>query len=328
MSDRQTLKIEIGHRSVIFIIFLLLSLKFISAIQSILISVFIAYLISTAVYPLVNILHRFKIPTSLSALVILSSVIIGLLATLASILPVVITQTSALINKLPILLEQLGNYNIDSNFLTNQIGSFSANILRFAADTLSITIMTFTLFVISFYFIQERSNLDARLRYLFGDKSERAKKLILEIETQLGNWVRTIITLMFIVGILNYLGFRLISLEYALPLAVIAGILELIPNIGPIVATIPATIVGFAISPFHGVMVLSISFLVQQLENSVLVPGLMKNSTGLHPVITIIALLIGYKTGGALLAVLSLPFVLVGKIVLSHLYENKFTFYS
>lgn len=323
MTDTRNLKIEIGHRSIIFAILFILSLKFLVVIQSILITLFISFLLSTAIFPLVNALHRFRIPRALSTAVILVLLVIGVSLIFASIMPLVISQTNAFLIRFPDLLDQLGSYSIDSSFLTSQISNFSGNILRLAFDTFSVGVMLMTILVITFYLVQERAHLDERLRYLFGDRSEKAKKMYLEIETQLGKWVRTMAILMFLIGLQTYIGLELIGIEYALPLALIAGLLEIIPNIGPTIAAIPAAIVGFATSPIHGFLTVGLAALIQQLENNVLVPNLMKSSTGLHPVITIVALLIGFQLGGALLAVLSLPLVLAGKIVLLHFYSEK-----
>ena len=89
---------------------------------------------------------------------------------------------------------------------------------------------------------------------------------------------------MFLVGFLGYIGFVLIGLPSAVPLAVIAGVLELLPNVGPTVAAVPAVIVGFSISPTHGLLALGLTILIQQLENNVFVPKIMQHATGLHPV--------------------------------------------
>lgn len=324
MPDKRSIKIEIGHRTILFTLALLFSLWFVLAVKNIIIAVFIAFLIATAIYPLVNYLARFRIPRALSAVVILLLFVISIIAALASILPVFAAQTSAFINRFPALIEQLEIYNIqiDSAVLSDQIASLSRNLLKIALDTFSVGIFVFTIIVISFYLIQERARLDSHLRYLFGGKAEQAKKIYGEVETQLGHWVRAQLFLMLIVGIMNYVGFKLIGIEYAIPLAIIAGLLELIPNIGPTVAAVPAAIVGFATSPIHGLLVLLLSAIVQQLENNFIVPGIMRNFTGLHPIITIVAILIGLKLGGVLLAVLSLPIVLILKIILAHLYQK------
>lgn len=317
------IKIEISHRTIIFAVFFLLFLKLLQLIYGVIIALFIAILIATAVYPLVHFLNRkLRIPRAISAAVILILVLISLFSSVASILPLMVSQTTAFIRGLPILLGRIG-VSMDDSVLSNQLGSISTSLFRIALNTFSTAIFTFTIFVISFYLILERDRLLDHLEVLFGNQAERVQKLIVEVEGKLGHWVRGQLFLMFTIGLMTYLGLTLIGVEYVVPLAIIAGLLELVPNIGPTIAAIPAAIVGFATSPIHGFLTLGLALLIQQLENNLIVPMIMKKAVGLHPVITIVALLIGYQVGGALLAVLALPFVLVIQVALRHIYLSK-----
>ncbi len=97
------------------------------------------------------------------------------------------------------------------------------------------------------------------------------------------------------------------GVPYALSLAFFAGIMEVVPFIGPIISAIPAVIAGFFVSPFTGFMVLLLFFLVQQFENHVIVPQVMRRAVGLNPIAVILALLIGLKLGGILGAILAIP---------------------
>ncbi|MBI1871967.1 AI-2E family transporter, partial [Candidatus Collierbacteria bacterium] len=103
---------------------------------------------------------------------------------------------------------------------------------------------------------------------------------------------------------------------------VIAGLLELVPNIGPTIAAVPAVLVGFSVSPTHGFMALGLTVLIQQLENNLIVPKIMQQAIGLHPVVTIVSLLVGFELGGPLLAVLSLPIILGIQVVLPHFHPT------
>lgn len=319
----QKIKIEIGHKTILFTFFSFIAIKFFQAISGILISLFISALIATAVYPLVKYFTKFKIPRQLSASLILILIIAGLFGSFASLLPMVIAQASSLIQQFPYFIEQLGVYNIDSSVITSQFSTLPSNIFKFAIDTFSSSIFVFTIFVISFYLIMERANIDQHFRTLFGIKAEFYKKVFSEIEAKLGQWVRAEIFLMIIIGLMSYTGLILIGIDYALPLAIIAGILELIPNIGPTVSAVPAIIVGLATSPIHGILVTILYVLVQQLENSFIVPSIMRKTVDLHPVVTIIALLIGFELGGVILAVLALPIVLVAKLLIMNFYTQK-----
>ncbi len=101
------------------------------------------------------------------------------------------------------------------------------------------------------------------------------------------------------------------GIDIAIPLAIIAGLLEIIPNIGPTLSAVPAVLIGLSISPFMAVSTAALYFLVQFLENNLLVPNVMKKATGVNPIVSIVSLMIGFKLAGPLGAVLSIPTVLI-----------------
>ena len=322
MSKQKPIKIDITHRTIIFTVLFILGLMAFKATWGILVAIFISLLIATAVYPLIERLEKLKIPKGVSAFIILLLIFVGLIASFASIIPPMIDQTSSFIRQLPALMEQIPGWELDPTIFTSQINSLPGNILKVAVDTFSFFIFSTTIFVVSFYIMMERANIDKRLKLFFGENSQKAKKIYIAIEKKLGHWVRSMIFLMLIIGVQTYIGLTLMGIKYALPLAIIAGLLEIVTSVGPTISAIPAAIVGFATSPLHGFMVIGLYLVVQLLENNIIVPAVMKQTVGLHPLVTIISLLIGFELGGVLLAVLSLPLVLTGQIVLEHLYPQ------
>ncbi|HHH14267.1 MAG TPA: AI-2E family transporter, partial [candidate division WWE3 bacterium] len=120
------------------------------------------------------------------------------------------------------------------------------------------------------------------------------------------------------------IGLVALGVNYALSLALIAGILEIVPIIGPIIATIPALIVGFAVSPIKGLGVLGLYILIQQLENNLIVPKVMQKAVGFNPLITMTAILIGGSLFGVLGALLSIPVTIIIVILFKHLYRKRY----
>ena len=121
---------------------------------------------------------------------------------------------------------------------------------------------------------------------------------------------------MTMVGLLTFIGLSLIGVRYALPLSIIAGLLEVVPNLGPTISTIPSFLVALTQSYFLGFSTIALYFIVQQLENHIIVPMVMKKAVGLNPIITLIALIIGGKVGGAVGVVLAIPFTLFAETLL------------
>ena len=91
---------------------------------------------------------------------------------------------------------------------------------------------------------------------------------------------------------------NLFKIPYALALAIFAGLMEVIPYLGPIISAIPGVILGFTISPFTGLLTMLLYWLAQQFENYVVVPQIMKKAVGLNPITVIVALLIGDQIRG------------------------------
>jgi predicted PurR-regulated permease PerM len=117
--------------------------------------------------------------------------------------------------------------------------------------------------------------------------------------------------LMTVVGLLTYIGLTLIRIPYSLPLALIAGLLEVVPNIGPITAEVPAFFVGITLSPLLGLYTIFVAVIVQQLENHLIVPLVMKKVTGFHPIATLFFLVVGGTYAGVLGVILAIPLALV-----------------
>ena len=128
---------------------------------------------------------------------------------------------------------------------------------------------------------------------------------------------------MTFVGTLSYFGFLVLGLDFALPLALLAGLLEIVPNIGPTIAAVPAVLVGFFISPLVGLATIAWCFLVQQIENNFLVPRIMSQQVGVNPVITLLSLAIGARMAGVVGAIVAIPVYLTIRTLLEELAFNQ-----
>lgn len=326
--------IELSHRTVIFSVLFLLFIWFLGQIAPIIIGLFIAVLLMTALNPAVEKLARAKIPRPL-AIFLVYLVLIGIVGLgLFWLIPPLVDETTKLVNRLPLILEQLGVWlenlgvsGIDKSIIESQIsqiGTIPVNFIRFAVSLLSNVIVVFSVLVITFYLLIERRNLDKYLLVLFGDDGEKkAKRFVDQIEARLGGWVRGELTLMVIIGVLTYIGLRLLGIPFALPLAILAGVLEIVPNIGPVISAIPAVAVALTISPIMGVATAALYFLVQQLENSVIVPKVMQKAAGVNPLVTIVSLAVGFQLAGPLGAILAVPVVIVLHVIASEVFSIR-----
>lgn len=314
--------IELSHRTIIFTVFFLAFVWFLAQIIQIIIALFIAILLMTALNPAVDKLARAKIPRPFAILIVYLLLVGVVVLGLAWIIPPFVDQATRLVNRFPSLVDQAGGWfeslgisGIDKSIIDSQIsqvGNIPFDIVRFTVSFFSNIVLVFSVLVITFYLLIERKNLDKYLLILFGDDGEkRAKKFVDRLEARLGGWVRGEITLMSIIGVMTYIGLRLLGIPYALPLAIFAGILEAVPNIGPVISAIPGVVIALTISPVMGLAAAALYFLVQQLENSLIVPKVMQKATGVNPLVTILSLAIGFHLAGPLGAILAVPIVIV-----------------
>jgi predicted PurR-regulated permease PerM len=118
------------------------------------------------------------------------------------------------------------------------------------------------------------------------------------IDRTIGGYLRGELVLMVVVGVMQFVGMSLIGVPYALVLGVIAGVLEVVPSIGPTVAAIPAILVALTISPWLALLAAGVARLVQMVENSFIVPRVLGESVGLHPVVMMVMLVVGAEVAG------------------------------
>ena len=320
----KTQKVEISYKTIVFLIGFLLLGWFLYFIRDIVLIFWVAFLLMMALNPNVRKLQSWKVPRFL-AILINYIFIIGLITLAIVLLAGPLTEQSRL------LLKQLSNITGKSFFSQwlitlaedpfAKLGGVTSNVFRFTQGVFSNTIKVFSFFVINFYLILERKNFRKYFSILWNKKNARkAEMLISHVEKAMASWLWGELILMIIVGILTYLGLLLLGIRYALPLAFLAGIMEIFPNIGPSLSAIPAIIIGLSMSPLLAIGAGAVYFVVQQVENSFIVPKVMQKAVGINPIITLLSLLIGFRVAGVLGAVFSLPMVLVFKVILADLF--------
>ncbi len=326
MLKTRRIKFDIGPASIIWVIIAFVGFRFVVNIMDIIFLIFSAILITLAVCPLVDWLQKYRINRAFSAIAILLSIFSLVIYATTTLATPLFTQTELFLQRLPALVTNILPYNVDIGSFTSQLSFVPGQVLKIALGTVSGLLTAFTVIVISYYMILELHNLPRYFEFWFGkEKGERYYFISKKLEEQIGNWVRGELFLMLIVGVLSYIGYLIIGLPFTVALGVISGLLELIPNIGPTIAAVPAILVGLSISPSHGLAAMIVAIVVQQLENNIIVPKVMQKAAGISPVISITALMIGLKLGGPILAILSLPLVLCLRVIVGHIRVNKHT---
>jgi len=158
---------------------------------------------------------------------------------------------------------------------------------------------------------------------LLAPKSQRESigELISAMEIKMGAFIAGQGTLMLIVGCMVLVAYWLIGLPYVLVLAFVAGIMEAVPLVGPLLGAVPAALVALSLGPDKLIWVIVATVVIQQLENSLLVPRIMRKAVGVNPFVTLLALFAFSSLLGMAGALMAIPLAAMIQILL-----NRFVF--
>lgn len=315
MEKLTTPKIEISVKTILVGIGAFFFLRFAWDMKDLLFSLFIAYIVMSAAKQPVDVLTKKGISRKLAVILVFVLFFVGVVLVFSSIIPPLVSETALFIKHFPQIVE-----NVRSALPIN-IGSFSlVEYIPNATNKFIIvlgSVFSNASFFVSTLFFSIYLTLDSNLlalalsRITSKEQRERIIAIETEIEKRLGKWLLGQIFLMSIIGVTTYIVLSLLGVRYALPLGIIAGLLEAIPNIGPFVAAIPAFFVGFSQYPLLGFFTILAAIGIQQFENQIVVPMVMKKMVGIHPILTLIVLIIGGRYAGVLGLLFAIPLTLV-----------------
>lgn len=316
-------RIDISHKTIFFIAAFLFGLWALFQIIEVIVLLFIAIILMAGLSPLVKYLSTWKLPKTLS-IGIAYLCIIGVIAGLISLMITpLVDQTTKLIQTLPQTAQTILPPFLDPGIFQRELSNVASNALSFSLIVFNNFLAIISVLVLTFYLLLERDKLDGRIAQLFVGSEDQVKKTVRRIEEKLGAWLRGQLALSLIIGTLAYILLLALQIPFALPLAILAGLFEIVPVIGPIISAIPAILIALTVSPLTAGFVAIGYFVIQQLENSLIVPQVMKKAVGLNPLIVILAVSIGGKLLGISGALLAVPITVVIQILIEDLFNAK-----
>lgn len=341
MNDHQTIHIETG--SIFKIIFIILALVFLYLVREVIVILFFAIIIASAIGPFANWLESKKFPRLLGVLLLYLS-FFGLIVFLLSlIVPFVAIELGQLTQALPQFVSSLSGalekaqQTTSSKYfdffgeIQNLLDSFSQFLFAYSQSAISLIINIFggalsfvAIIIISFYLSVMRRGVIGFISSIMPEKYESyVISLWKRAEFKVGRWLQGQFLLALSVGLMVYVGLSLLNVKYALLLGILAMVLEIVPMVGPVLSAIPGLILAFTQSPTLGVWVLVFYIAVQQIENNIFVPLILGKTLGLNPVTVIIALLVGGKIAGILGMLLAVPVAVIIVEILDDLARQK-----
>jgi predicted PurR-regulated permease PerM len=302
--------------------------------------VFSGIVISIAIAPSVDWLHRHGLPRALSVILIYLALLVLLIGAIVLLVPPIVEQLTATVPKIESYYQDLKSALMNSPLqalrqiasqLPSQLnlmpsaaaspaaGSLDAvgQVLNTAGVVLSGLFTLTAILLIGFYWtLESEGAIRALLLLLPNEKRESAREVLSEIEMRVGGYVRGQGIMALTIFVADLVIFLLIGLPAALAVALLAGLFEVIPVLGPTLGAIPAVLVAFSYDSSKVVWVIAAGALVQLVENNVLAPRVMHKTVGVNPIVTLLAIVAFGALFGFAGLLLAIPIAAIIQIIL------------
>ncbi|MDQ1000241.1 putative PurR-regulated permease PerM [Neobacillus niacini] len=352
MLQTKAFRFGYGLLLIFLIIFIAMKIDFIFQPVFLLVqTLFFPFLLSGVLYylfrPLVNYLQLKNIPRTFSILLIyvLFGVLIALLIFLGG--PVLKEQMKSFVDSTPQLMEDIPDKvtELEQNKWINQLqendsvnlekaseaikksvssslAAIGTNLMNIIGILASIVTVLVTVPFILYYMLKEGEKAPQYiLRFLPAQQQKNGRKILADLDEALSSYIQGQILVSFCIGVMLFIGYLIIDLDYSLLLAIFSMFTNVIPFIGPILAVTPALIIACIESPIMVVKVLIVMIVVQQIEGHIISPQVMGKKLEIHPLTIISLLLAAGRIGGVLGLIIAVPVYAVIKVIVHHTYR-------
>src|SRR3989338_1092056 len=301
------------------------------------IAVLLSIVISSALDPFVSWLERKNIPRIIGSLGIFIFVILTVALILYTIVPLALSELHILLKNVNKGFSEFGDpalsleatriiteVNDSLGRFTNLLISGSASFVDALSKFFGGLVLTLSVFVLSFYLTIDRDGVEKLLRELSpANYEEKILEVYFRVRKKIGQWLHGQILLSLSVGLSVFLGLCLMGVKYSLVLGILAGILEIVPFVGPIVSGGLAFFIALSQSPSAGGYVFFLFLIIQQLEGNLLMPVFMRLTVSLHPALILISLLVGGRLLGFVGLIIAVPLAVTIQEIVDHWSTEK-----
>ena len=312
----------------------------------VLFTLFIAIILGTVVRPLLTRLVNKGLSQTVTLLLILAAVLVLLAGFIGLLAPMISAQSDKLAADIPRYYQVIRDWLVNSrNLLVSRLSeslpsalggqaetaNTEADVLKSAGQALGylstiskVLFMAITITALTGHWAVSGQRLVQSMLISLPQASRlKASALVSDIEGKVSGYLGGQGLLCLAIGVLAFAAYALIGLPNAMVLAIIAGLMEAVPMIGPLLGAIPAAVIALTISPIMLIWVVVATVVIQQLENNLLVPRVMKKAVGVNPFVSLLSIATFsalYGIGGALMAI---PLAAIIQLVLENFVFNK-----
>jgi predicted PurR-regulated permease PerM len=323
------------------LIFVILSFWLLYRFNQVVFILFIAIVIGTVIRPAVAWLHQRGLPRIAGVILVYLLLLILLTGFLWLLFPLIVEQSTTIAAAVPGYYQNLREWMVNypnqlivrlSEFLPATLPSLNPraaqqtgqDVMASAGQALGyitlaakVVFTAIVILVLAFYWaLDGPRTIQSFLLLVPQDLRESISELISAMETKVGYYIAGQGILCLVIGIMALLAYLLMGLPNALVLALMAGVLEAIPMIGPLLGAMPAALVALSIAPDKLVWVIVATVVIQQLENSLLVPRVMSKAVGVNPFVTLLSLFAFSSLFGIAGALMAIPIAAIIQLLL------------
>jgi predicted PurR-regulated permease PerM len=324
----------------IFVVCVFLIFWLLYRLQTVLLLFFVAMVLGTAIRPAVEWLYRRGISRTTGVILVYIAIAALLTAFLATIVPLLVEQTTQLSQNLPEFYLTVRNWLLYSdNRLLRNIGVRIPTQLGLLLNTNPTTeevldqvtqtilyanllirgiLSMLAIFLLAYYWTQESNGvIRTLLRLIPPQRKKEFLEFVDHVEAKIGAYIRGEAILCSVIGVAAFVSYLLIGLPFALALGIFAGIMEMIPVFGPALGAVPALLVALSISPTKAIWVVIATVVIQNAENMFLLPRVMNKSMGVNSIIVLLSMVAFGSVFGLAGVLLALPLAAILQFVIN-----------
>lgn len=333
-NNNKKITIDISAATVIRVMLIIGIASLLLLVREIFLLIILSFVFATSVRPVVDYLGKYKVPRSVGIFIIYTTITMILFFIIKSIIPPIVEQVNDIASNKEYFINSYQNI-LETNPILNgeQVKNVMNDIFNSLDDVLTKSALSgalgvfsgvvgfLTVLVLSFYMLLQKQDFTRSIpKYFPKDTSDRLVRVYKDISKKMTHWFWGQIFIASIIGLFSYVGLTILGIDYALTLALIAGVTALVPIIGPFIGATIAILVALAISPAKALAVVILYVIIQLLESYFITPNVMKKTLGVSPAIVIISILIGGTLFGFIGIVLALPLAAIISVVIDELY--------
>ncbi|MFH1631703.1 MAG: AI-2E family transporter [bacterium] len=340
--SRNVTNVSISTGTILKALGIIAALAVLYMLREIVAILLVSLLIAAIIDPFANWLHKYRLPRGLAVLVVYIIMLALAAGAFILVVPSMIDQLGQLLTAYAPYIEQAsGNYFSVDQLLSGElfsqdfdslVASIKASgvvdafpqIVTVVNDAFGGMLTAVLIAILVFYMVVEEPAMRRSIEEWTPKKYRPyIAHVAPKVREKIGAWLRARLLMMLIIFLVTFAVLSILQVPYALVLAFIAGLFELIPFLGPIFSAIPAIIIAWSVSLILALLVAVFYFVVQQLEGDVLTPKIMQKVGGLNPIVSVVALLVGLQIAGIIGAILAIPFAMIVGVFIAEWHAAK-----